>query len=431
MPLPEPDPPPARRRVDSVVVVNTGDGKGKSTAAFGVMGRGWARGWRVGVVQFMKSGDWKVGEQKLAHHLGVDWWTLGDGFTWESSDLDESAAKNVHAWEVARAKLASGDYDLLILDELTYVVNYGWVPVAEVVRGDPRPRPEDERRRHRARRPGRAGRDRGHRHGDEDGEARLRAGRPRHEGHRVLSPSELHVFDGLPALAVLVWRLGAPLWCASTATVGGGIGLRDWVLNAQVPPDYGRRDVEAHVAEVAGSLGLRGAGVGMLTAAEVADVARAEDGGVRVEATVGLDRPLWAAAPSEDAVAAAPGTVNVVAFLPVRHSDAALANILCTVTEAKVQALLDGGVAGTGTASDAVTVLCPATGPAEPFGGPRSAYGSRVARAVARRHRLRRGAARDHPRARWHTLGQVGGGRGPGGPPRPARDLRRHHGPRR
>ena len=135
MPLPEPDPPPARRRVDSVVVVNTGDGKGKSTAAFGVMGRGWARGWRVGVVQFMKSGDWKVGEQKLARHLGVDWWTLGDGFTWESSDLDESAAKNVHAWVVARAKLASGDYDLLILDELTYVVNYGWVPAAEVVQG--------------------------------------------------------------------------------------------------------------------------------------------------------------------------------------------------------------------------------------------------------------------------------------------------------
>ena len=197
-----------------------------------------------------------------------------------------------------------------------------------------------------------------------------------------MSPSELHVFGGVPALAVLAWRLGAPLWCASTATVGGGIGLRDWVLNAQVPPDYGRRDVGAHVAEVAGSLGLRGAGVGMLTAAEVADVARAEDGGVRVEATVGLDRPLWAAAPTEDAFAAAPGTVNVVAFLPVRHSDAALANILCTVTEAKVQALLDGGVAGTGTASDAVTVLCPATGPAEPFGGPRSAYGSRVARAV-------------------------------------------------
>ena len=135
VPLPVPDAPAERTRVDSVVVVNTGDGKGKSTAAFGVMGRAWARGWRVGVVQFMKSGDWKVGEQKLAHHLGVDWWTLGDGFTWESTDLDESAAKNVHAWGVARAKLASGDYELLVLDELTYVVNYGWVSAAEVVDG--------------------------------------------------------------------------------------------------------------------------------------------------------------------------------------------------------------------------------------------------------------------------------------------------------
>jgi cob(I)alamin adenosyltransferase len=124
---------PQRVRVDSVVLVNTGDGKGKSSAAFGVMGRGWARGWRVGVVQFMKSGKWNAGERKLADHLGIDWWTLGDGFTWESDDLDETAAINRHAWEVARAKLASADYDLLILDELTYVVNYGWVPVEEVV----------------------------------------------------------------------------------------------------------------------------------------------------------------------------------------------------------------------------------------------------------------------------------------------------------
>jgi cob(I)alamin adenosyltransferase len=135
VPLPEHQDPPVRRRVDSVVVINTGDGKGKSTAAFGVMGRAWARGWRVAVVQFMKSGDWKVGEQKLAVHLGIDWWTLGDGFTWESTDLDESAAKNVHAWGVAKEKLASGDYELVILDELTYVVNYGWVDVHDVVEG--------------------------------------------------------------------------------------------------------------------------------------------------------------------------------------------------------------------------------------------------------------------------------------------------------
>src|SRR5579864_5386935 len=122
-------------RAESIVLLNTGHGKGKSSAAFGVMGRAWARGWKVGVVQFMKSGKWKVGERKLAEHLGIDWQTLGDGFTWESTDLDESAAKGRHAWQVARAKLASGDYDLLILDELTYAVTYGWVAVEEVVAG--------------------------------------------------------------------------------------------------------------------------------------------------------------------------------------------------------------------------------------------------------------------------------------------------------
>jgi cob(I)alamin adenosyltransferase len=122
-------------RTQSVVLLNTGDGKGKSSSAFGVMARGWARGWRVGVVQFMKGGKWKTGERKLADHLGIEWHTLGDGFTWESEDLDESAAKGRHAWEVAATKLASGDYDLLILDELTYTVTFGWVDVADVVAG--------------------------------------------------------------------------------------------------------------------------------------------------------------------------------------------------------------------------------------------------------------------------------------------------------
>jgi cob(I)alamin adenosyltransferase len=122
-------------RAESIVLVNTGAGKGKSSAAFGVMARGWARGWTVGVVQFVKGGKWKTGERKLADHLGIEWHTLGDGFTWESTDLDETVAKGRHAWQVAAEKLAGGDYDLLILDELTYVVSYGWVPVEEVVAG--------------------------------------------------------------------------------------------------------------------------------------------------------------------------------------------------------------------------------------------------------------------------------------------------------
>jgi len=117
----------------SLVLVNTGEGKGKSSAAFGVMARAWARGWRVAVVQFIKGGKWKTGEQKLADHLGLDWHTLGDGFTWESTDLDETAAKARHAWQVASEKVASGNYELVILDELTYAVTFGWIDVDEVV----------------------------------------------------------------------------------------------------------------------------------------------------------------------------------------------------------------------------------------------------------------------------------------------------------
>jgi cob(I)alamin adenosyltransferase len=129
------------RGAASRVLVNTGSGKGKSSAAFGVMGRAWARGWTVAVIQFVKGGKWQVGEKKLADHLGIEWHTLGDGFTWESTDLDETAAKNRHAWQVAKTKLGSGKYDLVILDELTYTVSYGWVPIEDIlfaVRNRPR-----------------------------------------------------------------------------------------------------------------------------------------------------------------------------------------------------------------------------------------------------------------------------------------------------
>jgi cob(I)alamin adenosyltransferase len=117
----------------SRLIVNTGTGKGKSSAAFGVMGRAWARGWRVVVVQFVKSEKWQAGERKLADHLGIEWHTLGDGFTWESTDLDETAAKGRHAWTVAAEKIASGEYDLVILDEATYIVKYGWLDAATMV----------------------------------------------------------------------------------------------------------------------------------------------------------------------------------------------------------------------------------------------------------------------------------------------------------
>jgi cob(I)alamin adenosyltransferase len=114
-------------------LINTGTGKGKSSAAMGVMSRSWARGWNTVVVQFVKSEKWKVGERKLADHLGVEWHTMGDGFTWESTDLDETAAKGRRAWDRAAELITSGRYDLVILDEATYIVKYDWVPVEDLV----------------------------------------------------------------------------------------------------------------------------------------------------------------------------------------------------------------------------------------------------------------------------------------------------------
>jgi len=130
---------PPRQR--SLVLVNTGDGKGKSTAAFGIVMRGVARGWRVCVIQFIKSGKWKVGEEAVGRRLGVDWLKGGDGFTWESPDLDESRGRAVAAWEIAAATIAAGEHELVILDEVTYPVNYGWLPLDAVLEAI-RTRPE-------------------------------------------------------------------------------------------------------------------------------------------------------------------------------------------------------------------------------------------------------------------------------------------------
>jgi cob(I)alamin adenosyltransferase len=121
------------KRVGSLVLVNTGHGKGKSTAAFGTMIRAVARGWNVSVIQFIKSGKWKVGEEAVGRRLGVDWWTTGDGFTWNSKDMDETEARAREAWRTAKTRIASGDYEMVLLDELTYPVNYGWLDVHEVV----------------------------------------------------------------------------------------------------------------------------------------------------------------------------------------------------------------------------------------------------------------------------------------------------------
>lgn len=126
-------PAPPKERPRSLVLVNTGDGKGKSTAAFGVVMRAVARDWRVCVIQFIKSGKWKVGEEKIGRQLGVDWLKGGDGFTWESPDLDTSAGQARAAWQLAAAAIAGGEYHLVVLDEVTYPMNWNWIPAGEVI----------------------------------------------------------------------------------------------------------------------------------------------------------------------------------------------------------------------------------------------------------------------------------------------------------
>lgn len=117
----------------TLVIVNTGNGKGKSTAAFGVLLRAWGRGWTIGVLQFVKSATSRSGERRAAEKLGIEWRALGDGFTWTSKDLDHTAELAREGWRQAQSFLSSGDYDLVILDELTYTMKYGWLEVADVI----------------------------------------------------------------------------------------------------------------------------------------------------------------------------------------------------------------------------------------------------------------------------------------------------------
>lgn len=133
--VPTEDPRPAElRRAPSLVLVNTGNGKGKSSAAMGVMLRGVARGWSVAVVQFLKSGKWNTGEAKMADQLGVDWWMIGNGFTWDSEDLSEDEAVAQSAWEHSKKLIESGDHRLVILDEITYPMNWTWIDADDVVK---------------------------------------------------------------------------------------------------------------------------------------------------------------------------------------------------------------------------------------------------------------------------------------------------------
>jgi len=117
-----------------VLLVHTGPGKGKSTAAFGLALRALGHGWRVGVVQFIK-GAWETGEKTALARFGdqVSWHTMGEGFTWETQDRARDIAAARAAWEAAKAMLADPAYRLILLDELNIVLRYDYLPVEEVV----------------------------------------------------------------------------------------------------------------------------------------------------------------------------------------------------------------------------------------------------------------------------------------------------------
>ena len=127
-------PPPNLKRVKKgLVIIYTGDGKGKSTAGFGMMLRAWGRGMNTMAIQFIKSEKSKYGEQMAAEKIGIEIIPSGRGFSWTSKDLSEDEALAQNGWKIAKEKIESEDYDVIMLDEITYPVTWGWIDVADVL----------------------------------------------------------------------------------------------------------------------------------------------------------------------------------------------------------------------------------------------------------------------------------------------------------
>jgi cob(I)alamin adenosyltransferase len=116
-----------------LIIVNTGDGKGKSTAAFGLALRAHGRGKKVKIYQFMKVPSARFGEHRMFEQIGISVEGLGDGFSWKSKDLEHSAQLARDGWQKAKASILSGEYFMVTLDEITYPLIYGWLPLDDVL----------------------------------------------------------------------------------------------------------------------------------------------------------------------------------------------------------------------------------------------------------------------------------------------------------
>ena len=135
-----------QRRNRPLLVVHTGDGKGKSTAAFGLALRGWNQGWNLGIFQFIKSAKWRLGEQTAFETLGelhastgaggpVEWHKMGSGWSWarKAGTEEDHAADAAEGWAEVKRRLAAETHDLYLLDEFTYPINWGWVDLDDVL----------------------------------------------------------------------------------------------------------------------------------------------------------------------------------------------------------------------------------------------------------------------------------------------------------
>jgi len=135
-----------QRRNQPLLMVHTGKGKGKSTAAFGLAIRAWNQGWNIGVFQFVKSAKWRIGEQTVLERLGrlhdetgeggpVEWHKMGAGWSWSRKEgsAEDHAAEAAEGWAEVKRRIANEQHDLYVLDEFTYPITWGWVDIDDVI----------------------------------------------------------------------------------------------------------------------------------------------------------------------------------------------------------------------------------------------------------------------------------------------------------